>query len=118
MNKPTNLATREELKEFFAKGAPKQGCAYMPIGTIGDRVWYAVTSTWDGYPYARIAYLYGNDVNDFYNGNGWDGAIIADENGKWDDDYNDAGLTAFDKRYADDVAEWALARFARLAIEF
>ncbi len=109
MNKATNLATREELKGFFAKGAPKKGCAYMPIGAIGDRVWHAVTSMWDGYPCVRIAYLYGDDTNDFYGGNGWDGTL-ADG----DDDYNDGGITCLGKD-ADGLAEWALARLRLIA---
>ena len=112
MNKPTNLATREELKEFFAKGAPTKGCAYMPIGTIGGRVWYAVTSMWDGLPYARVAYLYGNDTNDFYSGNGWDGAL-ADG----DDACFDGGLTVINPDDPNGMAEWALARFWQISLE-
>ena len=109
MNKPTCFATREELKEFFAKGAPDKGCSYLPIGTACFRTWFAVMSKLDGRPYVRVAYLYGNDVNDFSDGNGWDGAMLDG-----DDCYFDGGLTCWGKDF-DGLAEWALARLALIA---
>ncbi len=111
MNKPTMTTTKEDLKAFLAKGAPAKGCRYAPIGVADGVEWFAVTSMWEGHPYVRVAYLYGKDVNDFYGGNGWDGAL-ADG----DDDYDDAGLTCLSDD-ADGLAEWALARFEALAGE-
>lgn len=108
-NKPTFFATKEELKKFFAKGAPAKGCAYLPIGVARFKTWFAVMSMWDGHPYVRIAYLYGNDLNDFYGGSGWDGTFIDT-----DDDYSDGGLTCWSED-ADGLVEWALARFAMIA---
>lgn len=109
MNKPKPLTTKETLKAFFEKGAPDKGCRYTPIGLADGMEWFAVTSMWDGRPYARVACLCGQDADDFYGGNGWDGAL-ADG----DDDYWDAGFACLSDD-AEGLAEWALARFGALA---
>ena len=103
--------TFEEMKDFFHFPAPKKGCAYKAIGWIGSTMWYAVKATLEGRAYVRIAYPYGEDPNDFQGGNGWDGTIVGEN----EDDYFDGGFTAFETGKEADYAEWALARFGRIA---
>lgn len=115
MNEVELTTTFEEMREFFHSPAPKKGCAYKAIGWIGSTMWYAVKAMWDGEPYVRIAYPYGEDADDFYGGNGWDGGNPYGDYFDGDDDYFDDGLTAFRTGEDDHYAKWALARFGRIA---